>query len=120
LNFDDDGGPAASEALKQPHLPAVLLADELLHVDVVDNPGASFEPGAALAPAEVDFATNTRGSRRMRFTFQVVAPVQTSSLRPSSLATHTGVETSVPSRLRVVRLMYRVPARPASEVYIVY
>src|SRR5215471_17207259 len=56
----------------------------------------------------------------MRLTFHVEAPVQTSSRRLSSLATHTGVETSDPSRLRVVRLMYRVWASSASEVYIVY
>jgi hypothetical protein len=50
-------------------------------------------------------ATRTRGCRRIRLTFQADAALQTKSRRPSSLTTQTGVETAVPSRLKVVRLM---------------
>jgi hypothetical protein len=50
LDLDSDGGAAASEALEQSHLPAVLVADEVLHVGVVGDPRASFKPGARSRP----------------------------------------------------------------------
>ena len=56
-------------------------------------------------PFESHRGTRTRGSFRIRFTFHVFAPDQTSKRRPSSLTTHTGVEAVLPSRLNVVRLM---------------
>jgi hypothetical protein len=56
-------------------------------------------------PRKFAGATSTRGLRRMRRTFHVLAALQTSSRSPSSLTTHTGVDTGVPSRLKVVRLM---------------
>ena len=56
-------------------------------------------------PRMVDRTTSTRGSRRMRFAFHVCPPVQTSSRAPSSLTTHTGVEASLPSFRKVVKLM---------------
>ena len=43
-------------------------------------------------------------------------PTWTSRRRPSSLVTHTGVETGDPSRLKVVRLMYRSSASAATTV----
>ncbi len=52
-------------------------------------------------------------SRRIRLTFQVATPVQTRSLRPSSLTTQTGVDASVPSFLYVVSRMYFSPASAA-------
>ena len=56
-------------------------------------------------PLKFDAATSTRGSRRIRLTFHVPAPVHTSSRLPSSLTTQTGVEAVLPSRRNVVRLM---------------
>jgi hypothetical protein len=61
--------------------------------------------GPRSRPRKFDLATSTCGSRRMRFAFHVVPPVHTRSRRPSSLATHTGVETALPSLRNVVRLM---------------
>src|SRR5579862_4612148 len=51
----------------------------------------------------------------MRFTFHEFAALQTSRL-PFSPATHTGVETGVPSRLKVVMLTYRSFARAAVSI----
>jgi hypothetical protein len=45
----------------------------------------------------------TWASRRIRFTFQESASLKTSSV-PLSAAHHTGTETGVPSRLKVVTL----------------
>jgi len=56
-------------------------------------------------PRKFDGATSACGLRLMRRTFHVFAALQTSSRSPSSLTTHTGVDTGVPSRLNVVRLM---------------
>jgi deoxyribose-phosphate aldolase len=70
-------------------------------------------PSPRTRPRASHGATRTRGSRRIRFTFHVFAPDQTSKRRPSSLTTHTGVEAVLPSRLNVVRLMWRSRASAA-------
>src|SRR5512132_4721531 len=54
-------------------------------------------------PRALQGARRTWGSRRIRLTFQESASLNTSSV-PLSAAHHTGTDTGVPSRLKVVML----------------
>jgi hypothetical protein len=54
-------------------------------------------------PRALQGARRTWASRRIRLTFQESASLKTSSV-PLSAAHHTGTETGVPSRLKVVML----------------
>lgn len=72
---------------------------------MVASPG---QIGPVTEPRMVQGATMTREFRRMRFAFPVFAPVNATIWSPSK-ANQMGVDTPLPSRLKVVRLMYFSP-----------
>src|SRR5215211_993758 len=90
----------------QPYLRASSLSTSDVSARIRASASTALPCTFPLAPHG---ATRTWPSRRMRFTFHVSASLSTSS-RPPSPATQTGVDTGVPSRLNVVRLMNGSPA----------
>jgi hypothetical protein len=68
-------------------------------------------------PRALQGARRTWGSRRIRFTFQESARLNTSRL-PLSAAHHTGTETGVPSRLKVVMLTKGSVASAALSMFV--